>query len=206
MGRPISFDRDEAVRIAMNEFWADGYNANSVKALSETLGITRSSFYNAFESRRAIFEEALERYSRESPDHVLAKAGDNTPILPLLNRLFKEVCRVRARDPEARGCMAVNCLAETGGANQEIDDLLETKFEAGIDMFERLLRIAAKRGEIPRSTNFRKKALALKALLVGLNMLAKVVRDEKELMSIVSQTLPGLGLSPAGGKSRSATP
>jgi TetR/AcrR family transcriptional regulator, transcriptional repressor for nem operon len=197
MGRPISFDRDEAVRTAMNEFWSDGYNANSVKALSETLGITRSSFYNTFDSRRSIFEEALELYARESPDSVLAKADDNTPIIPLLNRLFKEVCRVRSSDPDARGCMAVNCLAETGGANPEIEDMLEAKFEAGIDMFEKLLRIAAKRGEIPRSTNFRKKALALKTLLIGLNLLSKVVRDEKELMSVVSQTLSGLGLSAA---------
>jgi TetR/AcrR family transcriptional regulator, transcriptional repressor for nem operon len=197
MGRPISFDRDEAVRTAMNEFWSDGYNANSVKALSETLGITRSSFYNTFDSRRAIFEEALELYARESPDSVLAKADDNTPIIPLLNRLFKEVCRVRSSDPEARGCMAVNCLAETGGANPEIEEMLEAKFEAGIDIFEKLLRIAAKRSEIPRSTNFRKKALALKTLLIGLNLLSKVVRDEKELMSVVSQTLSGLGLSAA---------
>jgi len=197
MGRPINFDRDDAVCAAMNEFWASGYNANSVKALSETLGITRSSFYNAFGSRISIFEEALELYARESPDYTLKNADGDTPIIPLLNRLFKEVSRVRANDPDARGCMAVNCLAETSGANPEIEDMLEAKFEAGIAMFEKLLRIAAKRGEIPRSTNFRKKALALKTLLIGLNMLSKVVRDEKELAAVASQTLSGLGLSTA---------
>lgn len=49
-------------------FWRDGYQANSVKALSERLGITRSSFYNAFESREAMFMEAFERYLERSPD------------------------------------------------------------------------------------------------------------------------------------------
>ena len=52
MARPSKFDRKEAVELAMNEIWRDGYEANSVKALSEKLGITRSSFYNAFSSRR----------------------------------------------------------------------------------------------------------------------------------------------------------
>ncbi|KPH83146.1 TetR/AcrR family transcriptional regulator, partial [Bosea vaviloviae] len=67
-GRPSQFDRDAALEAALMAFWRDGYQANSVKALSERLGITRSSFYNAFESREAMFMEALERYLERSPD------------------------------------------------------------------------------------------------------------------------------------------
>jgi TetR/AcrR family transcriptional regulator, transcriptional repressor for nem operon len=198
MGRPISFDRDEAVRIAMYEFWDHGYNATSAKALSEALGITRSSFYNAFESRRSIFEEALALYKSEAPDRALDAVDVNAPVLPLLNAMFKEVCRILCEDGDARGCMTVNCLAESSGRNPEIDGLLVSLTEASIDRFADLLRVAAKRGEIPRKTNCRKKALALQTLLTGINLMSKVVRDEKELMSVVSQTLSGLGLSPAG--------
>ncbi len=195
MGRPISFDRDEAVRIAMYEFWDHGYNATSAKALSEALGITRSSFYNAFESRRSIFEEALELYKSEAPDRALDAVDVNAPVLPLLNTMLKEVCRILCGDRDARGCMVVNCLAETNSRNPEIDAILTSLTEASIDRFADLLRVAAKRGEIPRKTNFRKKALALQTLLTGINLMSKVVRDEKELMSVVSQTLSGLGLS-----------
>ncbi len=206
MGRPISFERDEAVRVAMYEFWEHGYNTTSAKALSEALGISRSSFYNAFESRRSIFEEALELYKSEAPDRALNAMDVNAPVLPLLNSMFKEVCRVLCDDRDARGCMVVNCLAETSPRNPEITDILVSLSEASIDRFAALLRVAAKRGEIPRRTNFRKKALALQTLLTGINLLSKVVRDEKELMSVVSQTLSGLGLNAAGGKSRPATP
>ena len=62
MGRPTSFNRDEAIETVMQEMWRNGYEANTVKALSERLGITRSSYYNAFGSREALFKLALEKY------------------------------------------------------------------------------------------------------------------------------------------------
>ena len=59
MARPSKFDRQTAVELVMNDIWRSGFEANSVKAISEKLGITRSSFYNAFGSREALFLEAL---------------------------------------------------------------------------------------------------------------------------------------------------
>ncbi len=195
MGRPSKFDREEAVRTAMNAFWSKGYYANSVKALSEILGITRSSFYNAFESRRSIFEEALALYNQEAPDKALSTHEDGSRVIPLLIEMFEHICRVRSKDPAGRGCLVVNCLAEVGRSSSEIDDILEAKVEAGISAFEALLKRAVKQGEIPRSTNIQQKALALQNLLLGINLLAKVVTDEKALLSVANETLAGLNLN-----------
>lgn len=70
MGRPKAFDRDLAVEVVMNEMWERGYDACSVKAISEKLGITRSSFYNTFGSREKLFFEVIDVYLKESPDTV----------------------------------------------------------------------------------------------------------------------------------------
>jgi TetR/AcrR family transcriptional repressor of nem operon len=77
--------------------------ASSAKALSERLGITRSSFYNAFGSREASFKEALDLYFSIAPDRVLAHIEANESVLEVLTRTFRDVCRVRAADPEAYG-------------------------------------------------------------------------------------------------------
>ena len=77
MARPSKFDRDEAIETAMEAFWRAGYQACSVRALSERLGITRSSFYNAFGSREALFREALARYGDQAPDQAFADAQVN---------------------------------------------------------------------------------------------------------------------------------
>src|SRR3546814_19449373 len=71
-GRPAEFDRDAALEVAMLAFWREGFKETSVKALSERLGITRSSFYNAFGSQEAMFLEALDRYLERSPDRAMA--------------------------------------------------------------------------------------------------------------------------------------
>ena len=74
MARRLEFDREKAVEIAMNQFWKNGFEASSVKSLSQAFGITRSSFYNAFGSHEALFEEALALYFEQSPDQALARA------------------------------------------------------------------------------------------------------------------------------------
>ena len=194
MGRPAKFDRQAAVERVMNEIWRHGFEACSVKAISEKLGITRSSFYNAFGSREALFLEALELYFSQSPDKALAAMDNKTSILKVLTNVFREVCRSRAADPEARGCMAVNCVAELVGVDDTLGPVLEKAVLGSLDRLERLLGQAAANGEIEDKGDLREKALALQNLLIGLNVMAKVVRSESDLWAAARQTLEGLGL------------
>jgi TetR/AcrR family transcriptional repressor of nem operon len=194
MGRPSTFDRTEAVEVAMNEIWRRGYEASSAKALSELLGINRSSFYNAFQSREALFLEALDLYFTRSPDRVLNDIPPDASILRTLTSMFREICRVRAADEDAKGCLAVNCLAELVGVDETLGPALADVFQRSLARLESLLRRAAARGEIKDGGDIREKALALKNLLVGLNLMSKVVRNEAELWSVAQQTLKGLKL------------
>lgn len=194
MGRPAEFDRDQAVEIVMNDIWMNGYEACSIKGISEKLGITRSSFYNAFGSREALFEEALELYFSRTPDRVLAQAEGDIRIVPMLTKMFKDVCRTRAADPQGRGCMAVNCVAELVGVNESLGPMLERAVLGSLDRLEHLLRRAAANGEIEDRGDLREKALALQNLLIGLNVMCKVVRSEKDLWRAARQTLKGLGV------------
>ncbi len=194
MGRPAKFNRDEAVETVMNEIWKNGFAACSVKAVSEKLGITRSSFYNAFGDRAALFEEVLERYFSQSPDRALNDGGDKRPVLPLLTRVFREVCRIRAADAQARGCMVINCVAELVGVDDTLGPVLERAVLGNIGRLEFLLRRAAENGEITDNGDLHEKALALQNLLIGLNVMCKVVRSEEELWAAARQTLRGLGL------------
>ncbi len=178
----------------MNDIWKNGFEACSVKAISEKLGITRSSFYNAFQSRARLFEEALERYFAQSPDRVLARVDDDARVVPLLTRMFREVCRARASDPEGRGCLVVNGVAGLVGVNETLGPVLERAVLGNLERLEHLLRRAAANGEIEDRGDLREKALALQNLLIGLNVMCKVIRSEEDLWSAARQTLEGLGL------------
>lgn len=194
VGRPSQFDRAEAVEAVMNEVWRRGYEASSAKALAEHLGISRSSLYNAFGSREALFMEALALYFTRTPDRVLNDVPENASVLATLTAMFREICRVRAKDKEAKGCLAVNCLAELVGVDETLGPALSAIFEKSLARLESLLRRAAAQGEIEDAGDLHEKALALKNLLVGINVMSKIVRSERELWAIASQTLKGLGL------------
>lgn len=194
MARPSKFNREEAVAFAMNEIWRAGYEANSVKALSEKLGITRSSFYNAFTSRQALFSEVLALYFSQSPDRALAEATPDMPVKKLFTDTYRAVCKSRSEDPEARGCLAINCVSELCNTNDELGPKLEQAVLGSAARIETLLGWGIASGEIDDEVDIHALALSLQNLLIGLNVMSKVVRKESDLWLVVKTTLRGLDL------------
>lgn len=194
MARPSKFDREQAVEFAMNAFWKEGYEANSVKALSEKLGITRSSFYNAFGDREQLFDEALALYMRDSPDKAFREVAPGISIKALFTDTFRTVCKARSADTEARGCLVVNGVAELCGTHDTIGPKLQAAMLANLKRFETLLGWAVDNGELDPKTDVHALALAMETLLVGLNVLSKLVQDEGELWRTASTSLRALNL------------
>jgi AcrR family transcriptional regulator len=61
-GRPLGFNRDEALQQAMLLFWRHGYEATSVNDLVQAMGITPPSLYTAFGDKKQLFLQAVQRY------------------------------------------------------------------------------------------------------------------------------------------------
>lgn len=188
------FDRDEAVNWVMHAFWQGGFESVSVKAVSESLAITRSSFYNAFDSREALFLEALERYFKESPHYKLGDFSQSDSPLKLLTQVFKQTCLARTDDASHRGCMAVNGVSELVGVNNKLGPIVEQAVLTSISTFEALLNHCIGLGELEKNTDTRNLALALQNTLMGLNTMSKVITTEQELWSTTKLTLKALGV------------
>jgi AcrR family transcriptional regulator len=73
IGRPRSFDTDEALEHAMRVFWGQGYEGASLTDLTHAMGITRTSMYAAIGNKEDLFRKALERYT-EGPASYGARA------------------------------------------------------------------------------------------------------------------------------------
>ena len=194
MGRVAKFDRDAAVEICMNEMWRYGYEACSVKSISEKLGITRSSFYNAFGSREALFLEVVERYVDQLPHKSLRPASESTPIKRLLTDFFREVCHNITADPEARGCLGINSIAELVGNDESLGPVVEGALLRSVQRFEDILEAAVAKGEIEDDGQLHQKALSLQNLAAGLSLMSKVVRSKEDLIAVAEQTLKGMDL------------
>ncbi len=62
-GRPRTFDRQVALRRAMEVFWRRGYQGASMTDLTAAMGIGSPSLYAAFGSKEALFREAVDLYN-----------------------------------------------------------------------------------------------------------------------------------------------
>ena len=81
MARPREFDREDALERATGMFWAKGYASTSTDELLAAMGIGRQSLYNAFQDKRALYLEALERYQRTTvAGHLQRLNGAASPI------------------------------------------------------------------------------------------------------------------------------
>lgn len=79
-GRPASFEREAAVRTALDLFRARGYEGVSIADLTAAIGVAPPSLYHAFGSKAGLFEEAVALYERGEAGLDLDKLADATTL------------------------------------------------------------------------------------------------------------------------------
>src|ERR1700681_3566635 len=62
MARPRSFDPDEALDLARDVFWQNGFQGTSLDDITAANGLAKPSLYAAFGDKNALFLKVLDRY------------------------------------------------------------------------------------------------------------------------------------------------
>ena len=62
LGRPLEYNPEQTIEIAMHLYWRKGYGDTTLKDILDATGISKSSFYHAFGSKFQLFERCIERY------------------------------------------------------------------------------------------------------------------------------------------------
>ncbi len=65
-GRPRTFDKDVALRKALDVFWERGYEGTSLNDLAAAMGIASASIYAAFGSKEQLFRQVMMLYGATS--------------------------------------------------------------------------------------------------------------------------------------------
>ena len=111
MARTREFDRADVVRAARQFFWEHGYEDASIVGLEAATGLNRSSLYNAFESKRGLFDVAVQSYLDEIVRPRLrplegaeVSGGALAAYLDGLAEAFEHAGSM----PAAHGCLLIN--------------------------------------------------------------------------------------------------
>ena len=113
MGRPLQFDKQEALKRSTELFIQKGYSATSLSELVETIEIVKPSFYNAFGSKEGLLLECLNVYSQkalESFREVLYKDANLANSIRSLFSFVVDMNKSRRKNP---GCLIVSCAIES---------------------------------------------------------------------------------------------
>ncbi|GAB5101150.1 TetR/AcrR family transcriptional regulator [Caballeronia sp. HLA56] len=175
-GRPRAFDRDAAIISAMHLFWEHGYESTSLSQLKAAIGggISAPSFYAAFESKEALYKEALGRYM-EVYGKVTRSLHDTS--LPPREGVFLALLRSARMQTESghpKGCMvALGVVGASSIGSEAVTQWLRDvriRTRAG---FRACVARGIKSGELRSSTDSAALSIAFDCFFQGLSVLAR---------------------------------
>ena len=145
MGRPRTFDIDEALDAAIEAFWDRGYEATSMADLMQAMGLQKGSIYKVWDDKRALFLASLRRYLDRAflaVEEVLASGATPGEGLANLMEFFVGRCA-----EGKRGCFATNTVVELAPHDSGAADLLADHHRLVLDRIRTAVAKAQASGE-----------------------------------------------------------
>ncbi|NNC18501.1 TetR/AcrR family transcriptional regulator [Corallococcus exiguus] len=191
MARTKEFDRDEAVRRAMQVFWEQGYEATSTDDLLRAMGIGRQSMYDTFGDKHGLYLEALRAYQAEYSANLVECLRSHPSPLSAIREYLLSIPN-GTQKVRARGCLFVNATAELAHVDTEVATLLKTGGALGQGALERVVKDAQRKGELNPRVDPGVAASFLLATIGGLRLSAKAGTPPDALRDVVDFAMAGL--------------
>jgi TetR/AcrR family transcriptional repressor of nem operon len=193
MARPREFDADAALDRAMEAFWGKGYEATSLDDLCEVTGLSRSSLYATFGSKRDLLLRSVDRYVEQRNPRLAAVLAQAMPVRDGFAALARQFIEQIVSGPGRRGCFLGNCAAELPRHDRAALARVRRGLEATEATFRDALARAKARGELSPVADVDALARFLTAGFQGLRLVGKVNPDRAVLEDIATTMLQCLG-------------
>ncbi|WP_187487991.1 TetR/AcrR family transcriptional regulator [Duffyella gerundensis] len=192
-GRPRSFDREQALKKALDLFWRKGFEPASVAELCSAMEINPPSLYSAFGNKARLFIEAVNYYERVYWQATWARLEETQEITEAIDRFFSEAADILLSPSAPCGCMVVLAAINVSAESADVVKAVSVLRQEGKDLFEKRLARAVQEKQLPAKTNTAALATVLNTLLEGMSIEAKDGASIESLKSIgqhASKLLP----------------
>jgi len=119
MPRPRSIPENEALERALLVFWDRGFDRTSIADLSEAIGVGPSSIYNAFGSKSALYQQALDHYMDAYCSFAgeILSGSEGRSTHESIRELLHGAVRLYTTKGKPHGC----AMLQSGGAGDPAD-------------------------------------------------------------------------------------
>ena len=183
-GRPLSFDREQAIQRAMLLFWEHGYEATSLNDLTTALNVTPSSIYTAFGDKKGLFLAAVQRYTSgpiTSESIIQEAVGGQEAAAGLL----RAAAIGFTGETTPRGCLLASSAISCSAMAQDVkEDLASLRKAIEASLRDRIKR-SIKEGSLPPEANASALAVHTMAVIQGMSTLARDGASRASLLNVV---------------------
>ena len=191
-GRPIEFDPQQAMDVAMCVFWRRGYDATSLDDLLADMDISKSSFYQAFGSKLDLFQRCLGNYRDSIADRLRTSLDQSASGKAFIETILTSVADGLA-DPMGRcGCLLMNTAKEFAQRDPQIAALVAKSLERIEDLFYAAVCRAQAEEDIAKDANARSLAFFIITNLGGLGTMAQAGASREKIRAVVQIVMNAL--------------
>ncbi|MGN8068190.1 TetR/AcrR family transcriptional regulator [Mucilaginibacter sp. 22184] len=193
MARTKEFDENEVLNKAIDLFWLKGYNGTSMQDLVDGLGISRSSLYDTYGDKHALFIKALQTYQCAASDKISQIVASNLPAKETIKQILEFVTNELLSDHSRKGCFMVNAEVENAPHDSEVKQMVCRNDQQMEDTFYQVIKKGQDSGEIDHAQDGRAIARSIANTVKGMQVTAKSTSEKAVFDDIVRLALLMLG-------------
>ncbi|MFB9838862.1 TetR/AcrR family transcriptional regulator [Actinoallomurus acaciae] len=187
MARPRSFDRERALDRAIEQFWRHGYEATSVAALTEAMGINPPSMYAAFGDKRKLFSAAVERYQQTYGAPAVQALAEEPTARAAIERLLRAAAADYTDPAHPWGCMIISAAVNCGSPDVEAE--LRDGREATKATIRARIQADVDEGRLPAGTDAEALATFYASVIQGMSTQARDGIGRELLEQVAAQAM-----------------
>jgi TetR/AcrR family transcriptional regulator, transcriptional repressor for nem operon len=191
MPRPKEFDRESALKGAVQVFCEGGFEGTSTEDLLRGMGISRQSMYDTFGDKRALYLEALRHYMTERVASQIRILSAGASALKGLEAALNAAAITGSLEASS-GCMGLGAISEFGRSDHEIASLIDTAERTLLCALHYRIDNGKSRGEISADVDTQAGAEFVRATFSAIKLAARGGASPQTLRNIARMTIRSL--------------
>lgn len=188
-GRPRSFDRNAALRAAMQTFWRLGYEGASMAALTEAMGINSPSLYACFGSKEELFRQAVQLYLDTEDCESGTIMAKQPTARAAIDAMLRHSAGKLTRPGAPHGCLLMLGDSNASPENARVHNhLVQRRRDLRGRIAQRLKKGVAD-GDVPAAANINAMAAFYMTVLQGLCLQSRDGASREAMTGVVESAM-----------------